>query len=137
MTQLLIQQWVMRIPKTQNHSLDTWVARSCRLAFARRENAVSEISRPSFTLTFCRSGEQSKGTVQIDQSRPPADLLARGTLWASLGQFVVEGGSLRVVLSNVGSKENVMADAWRCYRADARPASSWTTPIRASSPRST
>jgi hypothetical protein len=68
------------------------------------------VSRMTVRYTVL-AGDQPKGTVQIDQSRQPADLLARGTLWASLGQFVVEGGSLRVVLSNVGSKDNVMADA--------------------------
>ena len=82
------------------------------------------------------AGEQPKGNVQIDQSRQPADLLARDTLWASLGQFVVEGGSLRVVLSNLGSKENVMADAMALLPCGRAPASSWTTPIRASSARS-
>jgi hypothetical protein len=68
------------------------------------------VSRMTVRYTVS-AGQQTKGNVQIDQSRQTADLLARGTLWASLGQFVVEGGSLRIVLSNVGSKDNVMADA--------------------------
>lgn len=53
MTQLVIQPWVTHNSKTQNHSLDTWVARGCRLAFANRKDAVSTICRPGFTLTFC------------------------------------------------------------------------------------
>jgi hypothetical protein len=67
---------------------------------------------------FC--GNTPKGTVRIDQGRRPDDLLARDTLWASLGAFVVEARSIRVVLSNVGAKENVMADAMALLRGERR-----------------
>ncbi len=56
-------------------------------------------------------GKAAKARIRVDQGRQPADLLAKGTLWASLGEFVIANGSVRVVLSNVGSKANVMADA--------------------------
>ena len=56
-------------------------------------------------------GEQTKAQVRINQARQPRDLLARDATWASLGEFVVANGSLKVVLSNLGAKSNVMADA--------------------------
>jgi len=56
-------------------------------------------------------GERQKASVRLDQTTQPSDLLALGATWASLGEFAAGGGSIRVVLSSHGAKNDVLADA--------------------------
>ncbi len=71
--------------------------------------------RAPFTLY---DGETSKGLVRVNQTKIPDSLFAGGAWWESLGEYVLEAGTLKVVLSNRTDKKKVIADAVAVARVD-------------------